>query len=523
MDVWGPSPVASNKGFKYYLLVIDDFTRFSWLFPMHYKSEVKYKVYDFKAYVQTQFGTSIQTVRSDNGREFINHFLLHLFLSTGVVHQTTCPHTPEQNGIVERKHRHLSETTITLLLQARLPVSFWLEALTTAVYLANRLPHSSLHFQLPYVLLFQTTPNYLNLKPFGCCCFPWLKPYVAHKLLPKSTPCVFLGYCDNTKGFRCYDPITTKVYASRHVKFIEHEFSYPTLVPSLSATNTVTPTFTVPLTNFDDITVSVPLFVPISSSVASLDSLPSSLPVSCSSVPISHVSSPLHSTPVVISPSAPVTSSPIASTELLSQPSFIPCASNTHSMATRSKNGIVKPKTIVSLIAVASASCTPTTEPSHFAEAVKHYEWQAAMADEYQALVKQGTWSLVPPPPGANIIGCQWIYKIKRNSDSSIARYKARLVANGNQQTEGLDFTETFSPVIKQPTVCIVLSLAVHHDWPIRQLDVSNAFLHGIVEEEVYMRQPLGYKSASHTSCLQTPQSSLWSQTGSKGMVLLIL
>lgn len=83
-------------------------------------------------------------------------------------------------------------------------------------------------------------------------------------------------------------------------------------------------------------------------------------------------------------------------------------------------------------------------------------------------------------------------------SDGSIARYKARLVANGNQQTEGLDFTETFSPVIKQPTVRIVLSLAVHHDWPIRQLDVSNAFLHGIVEEEVYMRQPLGYKSVSH-------------------------
>lgn len=194
MDVWGPSPVASNKGFKYYLLVIDDFTRFSWLFRMHYKSEVKYKVFDFKAYVQTQFGTSIQTVRIDNGGEFINHFLLHLFLSTGVVHQTTYPHTPEKNGIVERKHRHLIETTITLLLQARLPVSFWLEALTTIVYLANRLPHSSLQFQVPYVLLFKTTPNYLNLKPFGCCCFPWLKPYVAHKLLPKSTPCVFLGY-----------------------------------------------------------------------------------------------------------------------------------------------------------------------------------------------------------------------------------------------------------------------------------------------------------------------------------------
>lgn len=120
------------------------------------------------------------------------------------------------------------------------------------------------------------------------------------------------------------------------------------------------------------------------------------------------------------------------------------------------------------------------------------------MNTEYQALLKQGTWTLVPPPSGANIIGCQWIYKIKRNSDGSVTRYKARLVANGNQQAEGIDFTETFSPVIKQPTVRIVLSLAVHHGWSIRQLDVTNAFLHGVIDEEVYMRQPLGYKDPDH-------------------------
>lgn len=78
--------------------------------------------------------------------------------------------------------------------------------------------------------------------------------------------------------------------------------------------------------------------------------------------------------------------------------------------------------------------------------------------------MKQNTWDLVPPPSNANVIGCQWIFKIKRHSDGSIARYKARLVANGNQQYEGLDFTETFSPVIKQPTIRIVLSLSVHHN-----------------------------------------------------------
>lgn len=109
-------------------------------------------------------------------------------------------------------------------------------------------------------------------------------------------------------------------------------------------------------------------------------------------------------------------------------------------MIARSKNGIHKPKHQFSLIAVVLESDL-TTEPRFFSEALRHSMWQQAMAEEYQALVKQGTWTLVNPPAGANIIECQWIFKIKRHSNGSIARYKARLVANGNQQEEGLDFT----------------------------------------------------------------------------------
>lgn len=134
---------------------------------------------------------------------------------------------------MERKHQHLINTTLTLLTHAGLPTHFWLEALNTAVYLANRLPHSTLQFQVPYVLLFQKSPDYLSLKPFGCACFPWLKPYVPHKLTPKSLCCVFLGYCATTKGYRCYDPIGDKVYLSRHVRFDEHTFPYHSLVSSI--------------------------------------------------------------------------------------------------------------------------------------------------------------------------------------------------------------------------------------------------------------------------------------------------
>ncbi|XP_057514981.1 uncharacterized mitochondrial protein AtMg00810-like [Actinidia eriantha] len=137
-----------------------------------------------------------------------------------------------------------------------------------------------------------------------------------------------------------------------------------------------------------------------------------------------------------------------------------------------------------------------TTEPTTFAQAMKQSEWRQAMLEEYGALIAQGTWTLVSPPTGVSPIGCKWVFRIKRNFDGSIARYKARLVAQGFQQQEGLDYTETFSPVVKQRTIRVMLSLALHHGWPVKQLDVSNAFLHGFLQEDVYMKQHHGYIDA---------------------------
>jgi hypothetical protein len=116
------------------------------------------------------------------------------------------------------------------------------------------------------------------------------------------------------------------------------------------------------------------------------------------------------------------------------------------------------------------------------------------MDEEFAALMKNKTWRLVPPHSGKNIIDCRWIYKVKRKSDGSIDRYKARVVAKGFKQRYGIDYEDTFSPVVKIATVRLVLSIAVSRGWSLRQLDVKNAFLHGVLEEEVYMRQPPGYE-----------------------------
>lgn len=137
MDVWGPSPVPSFSGYKYYLLLVDDFTKYCWLFPLHSKSEVTSHIQHFRTFVSTHFAWQIKTIRSDRGGEFLNKLMSAFFATFGILHETTCPHTPEQNGVAERKHCHIVETAITLLQQARLPILFWLEAITTALYLIN--------------------------------------------------------------------------------------------------------------------------------------------------------------------------------------------------------------------------------------------------------------------------------------------------------------------------------------------------------------------------------------------------
>jgi hypothetical protein len=113
---------------------------------------------------------------------------------------------------------------------------------------------------------------------------------------------------------------------------------------------------------------------------------------------------------------------------------------------------------------------------------------------EYGALMKNKSWHLVPPMKGRNVVGCKWIYKIKRKQDGSLDRYKARLVAKGFKQRYGIDYDDTFSPVVKITTIRIVLSITVSRGWNLRQLDVQNVFLHGYLEEEVYMQQPPGYE-----------------------------
>ena len=129
------------------------------------------------------------------------------------------------------------------------------------------------------------------------------------------------------------------------------------------------------------------------------------------------------------------------------------------------------------------------TESTSFLQAIKDPAWKQAMELEFATILHNKTWHLVHSPSWGKVIGCKWVYKLKFQPDGQIERYKARLVAKGYHQTEGIDYFETFSPIVKPPTICIVLNLALSQNWCIRQLDVHNAFLHGDLAEDVFMEQ----------------------------------
>ncbi|GKC71028.1 ribonuclease H-like domain-containing protein [Tanacetum coccineum] len=148
--------------------------------------------------------------------------------------------------------------------------------------------------------------------------------------------------------------------------------------------------------------------------------------------------------------------------------------------------------------------------PKSYHDAFNDPHWQNAMRDEYTTLIKNKTWTLVPRPPDTNIVRCVWLFRYKYLEDGMLSRYKARLVANGSTQLEGVDVDETFSLVVKPGTIRTVLSLAASRHWPIHQLDVKNAFLHGDPSETVYMHQPPRFRDFVHPDYVCLLQRSLY-------------
>lgn len=195
---------------------------------MKNKSDVSILFPKFKVVVEKYFDFPIKSLYSDNGGKFIK---LSSFLSMhGISHFTTPPHTPELNATTECRHRHIVETRRALLHTGKLPSEYWTYALMcTATYLINRLSTRILNMQTSHQVLHKSTTNISHLHSFRCLCFPQLRHYTSNKLQRRSHPCIFIGYVESQYAYHYLDPTIQQIYTSRHVKFYDHIFPYPSL------------------------------------------------------------------------------------------------------------------------------------------------------------------------------------------------------------------------------------------------------------------------------------------------------
>ncbi|KAG7578293.1 Retrotransposon Copia-like N-terminal [Arabidopsis thaliana x Arabidopsis arenosa] len=597
-DLWGPYRIVSTSGAAYFLTIVDDYSRAVWVHLLREKSEVGVTLKNFFKMVERQFEKKVKVVRSDNGGEFMG--LRSYFLEEGIMHQTSCVYTPQQNGRVERKHRHILNVARSLMFQATLPRQFWGECVMTACHLINRTPSTVLQGKTPYQLLFGEVPNITHLRVFGSLCFARNVLRDKDKFGERSRRCVFMGYPFGQKGWRVYDLEKLEFFVSRDVVFQEDAFPYqlseqrstdpqpgsidpaqfeddqfrPETTRSIDpASGSIDPE----LLTFDELTDQTGSIDPAQRSIdpklltcdelgpeteRSIDPTPRSIDPETRTEP-SATNGSIDPTPGSIDPASSSSGVHITGSKDNKKTSDTALAERgsqlendnptSEGIKVRQSERERKPPAHLSDYVLHTTRCsvehptlspaptqsassapgtvlypianyvscdrfsdsqraflaaiTAVSVPKSYSEAVKDEKWCNAMSGEVNALEANDTWDITDLPPGKKAIGSHWIFTIKYKSNGEIERYKARLVAMGNRQVEGLDFDETFAPVVKMTTIREFLKIAAVKGWVVHQMDVHNAFLHGDLEEEVYMRLPPGFVSQDKSKVCRLKKS----------------
>ncbi|XP_070026237.1 uncharacterized protein [Nicotiana sylvestris] len=399
VDVWGPYKTVTFDGYKYFLLVVYDFTRMTWVFVLKLKSDVSVVLPQFIAFLHTQFNKIVKMIRSDNGTEFLNSVCRTVFNNLGILHQTTCAYTLQQNGVVERKHMHPLEITRALRFQAHILIMSCGHCVITTAYLINRLPSSVLKGCSPYEVLYNMKPHLGHLRTLGCLCFV-KQVHETDKLMPRAKAAVLMGFSDTQKGYILLDISIQHFFVNRDVILREDVFPFK-----------------------DFLSVSPPIFKPPHS------------PPRCEEVFSDGCSSPHINLPIPSSgdhlyptlskgrhSSLSTTSEPCPTLRIslrtkyppLWLKDFVTQPSNTttpYSMANYVSYNSLSPS-YQSYIAAFST----IVEPSSYEEAIKDPRWVEAMKSEIAALEANHTWEFVSLPPGKMPICCKWIFKVKYKS-----------------------------------------------------------------------------------------------------------
>lgn len=457
-DICGPMEEPSFSGSRYMLLFIDDFTRKTHVYFLQSKSQTFDKFREYKAEVEKEMNKSIKCLRTDNGSEYCNRVFDNFLKSEGIKHQTTAPYTPEQNSVAERANRTIIEKARTLLSEANLRKKYWAEAVNTVVYLKNRSPTKAVKDSVPEELWTGKKVDLSHLKVFGCLAYGLKPKQKRQKFDSKTVSMIFVGYPYNTKGYRLMDRETNTIHVYRDVKFIENIFP---------GDNDVQTKNTVVSMNLDEEhKESVPCDIPkeVDNKDDKVDTIVEMIKSKNGTENNVEMVDNQDETKDVVEKVEP-----------------------RYNLRSRKKPDVNN--------CICNAIADIDGDPVTIEEALARPDgdlWQKAIDDEIRSLKENETWKLVQLPKDKKPIHCKWVFKIKKDSDGNVVKYKARLVAKGFTQVRGVDYNETYSPVVRSSTLRLLFSLAAEYDWFIDQWDVNTAFLYGKLKEDIYMLQPKG-------------------------------
>ncbi|CAL8107783.1 unnamed protein product [Prunus armeniaca] len=446
MDLVGPIQTESIGGKKYMLVLVDDFTRFTWVDFLREKSDAFKSFRGLCNKIQIEKNGSHVTVmrlRTDHGTEFENVSFAEYCEEKGIKHEFSAPITPQHNGVVERKNRTLLEMGRVILTSAKIAKKFWAEAISTACYTANRVFLRPGTTSTPYELWKGRKPNIKHMRVFGSVCYIYRDRENLAKFDTRSDAGIFLGYSLTSRAYRVFNKRTCTVMESINVVVNDTDMSFGSCA-------------------YDDEDI-----IPAAPRQEEKDK-------------VANINDEVHAEEDMFSP-------PLRPGARQVQKDHTP------SDIIGDLND--QRKTRSQVVAEVTHLCyVSKLEPKNSKEALLDCDWIMAMQEELDQFTRNDVWYLVPRPKDLNVIGTKWVFRNKTDENGVITRNKARLVAQGYSQVEGLDFDETFAPVARLESVRLLLAIACHMRFKLHQMDVKSAFLNGVLQEEVYVEQPVGFK-----------------------------
>ena len=543
----------SLYGNKYFLSILDDYSRFGWILFFKSKAEVFQKFISWYNMIKNIFGRNIKFLRTDNGTEFTNKFFEDFCTNNGIVHEFSIPYSPQQNGRIERLHGTLIPNARAILEEGKLNHVFWEDAVSTVNFIYNRIPHRGIGNSTPYELLYDNKVDFSKFRVFGCRVFFYVPKQFRKKLFNSALPGIFIGYDTNPSAYRIYDITNNKVILSRSVVFFEDipgNCSAPSSPPELL---NFTPYYEIEGDDIYNEDFQVDNYynnnnnLNMSNNNYNMDNSKDSNNTN-NTVNQNENKNNNSEYENVHNKNFNQEETTLQNNNYNNnnnnksqQDEFnninenvnenvdyfidnnkdngINNIPNTSNNIQNNNNGnmdennnltkrkfidetekLYKKFRITNNLNLSKFNEDQELDPPlNFNDIFGRPDgkkWLEAVENELNNMKIKKVYSVVKSiPNNKNLISSKWVFSYKRDDKGNIIKYKARLVARGFSQIYGVDYEETFSPTLKQDSLRIITNLSAYYNFDMYQLDIKAAYLNAEVEEELYMETPEGFEN----------------------------